>query len=40
MPRVRRSDVIWVEPKLVAEVEFAEWTHEGRLRAPSYLAAA
>ena len=22
---------------LVAEVEFAEWTHEGRLRAPSYL---
>jgi bifunctional non-homologous end joining protein LigD len=26
-----------VEPKLVAEVEFAEWTHEGRLRAPSYL---
>ena len=37
MPRVRNSDVVWVEPKLVAEVEFAEWTHEGRLRAPSYL---
>jgi bifunctional non-homologous end joining protein LigD len=37
MPRVRKSDVVWVEPKLVAEVEFAEWTHEGRLRAPSYL---
>jgi bifunctional non-homologous end joining protein LigD len=37
MPRVRRSDVRWVEPVLVAEVEFAEWTHEGRLRAPSYL---
>jgi bifunctional non-homologous end joining protein LigD len=37
MPRVRSSDVVWVEPKLVAEVEFAEWTHEGRLRAPSYL---
>ena len=37
MPRVRKSDVIWVEPVLVAEVEFAEWTHEGRLRAPSYL---
>ena len=31
------SDVVWVEPKLVAEVEFAEWTHEGRLRRPSYL---
>jgi bifunctional non-homologous end joining protein LigD len=36
MPRVRKSDVVWVEPKLVAEVEFAEWTHDGRLRAPSY----
>jgi bifunctional non-homologous end joining protein LigD len=37
MPRVRKSDITWVEPALVAEVEFAEWTHEGRLRAPSYL---
>ena len=37
MPRVRRSDVVWVEPQLVAEVGFAEWTHEGRLRAPVYL---
>ena len=37
MPRVRRSDVVWVEPKLVGEVEFAEWTREGRLRAPVYL---
>jgi bifunctional non-homologous end joining protein LigD len=36
MPRVRKSDVIWVEPKLVCEVEFVEWTHDGRLRAPSY----
>jgi bifunctional non-homologous end joining protein LigD len=32
MPKVRKSDVIWVEPALVAEVEFAEWTHDGRLR--------
>ncbi|MBA3432463.1 MAG: DNA ligase D [Actinobacteria bacterium] len=37
MPRVRRQDVVWVEPRLVAEVKFAEWTHEGRLRAPVYL---
>jgi bifunctional non-homologous end joining protein LigD len=36
MPKVRKSDVIWVEPKLVCEVEFVEWTHDGRLRAPSY----
>ena len=36
MPKVRKSDVIWVEPKLIAQVEFAEWTHDGRLRSPSY----
>jgi bifunctional non-homologous end joining protein LigD len=36
MPRVRKGDVVWVEPKLVAEVSFAEWTHDGRLRAPVY----
>jgi bifunctional non-homologous end joining protein LigD len=37
MPRVRRGDVVWVEPELVAQVEFVEWTHDGRLRAPVYL---
>jgi bifunctional non-homologous end joining protein LigD len=36
MPRVRQGDVAWVEPKLVCEVEFVEWTHDGHLRAPSY----
>jgi bifunctional non-homologous end joining protein LigD len=36
MPKVRKGDVYWVEPKLVCEVEFVEWTHDGRLRAPSY----
>lgn len=36
MPRVRKGDVVWVRPELVCEVEFAEWTHDGRLRAPSY----
>jgi bifunctional non-homologous end joining protein LigD len=36
MPRVRKGDVVWVTPKLVCDVEFAEWTHDGRLRAPSY----
>jgi bifunctional non-homologous end joining protein LigD len=36
MPKVRKGDVVWVEPKLVAEVEFVEWTHDGHLRAPSY----
>ena len=36
MPKVRKGDVVWVEPELVAEVRFAEWTHDGRLRAPVY----
>jgi bifunctional non-homologous end joining protein LigD len=36
MPKVRRGDLVWVTPKLVCEVEFVEWTHDGRLRAPSY----
>jgi bifunctional non-homologous end joining protein LigD len=36
MPRVRKGDVVWVKPTLVAEVEFAEWTHDGHLRAPSF----
>jgi bifunctional non-homologous end joining protein LigD len=37
LPRVRKDDIVWVEPKLVAEVSFVEWTHDGRLRAPVYL---
>jgi bifunctional non-homologous end joining protein LigD len=36
MPRVKKDDVVWVEPKLVAQVAFTEWTHDGRLRAPRY----
>jgi bifunctional non-homologous end joining protein LigD len=36
MPKVRKADVVWVEPELVCEVEFVEWTHDGRLRAPSF----
>jgi bifunctional non-homologous end joining protein LigD len=37
LPKVRREDIVWVEPRLVAEVEFAEWTHDNRLRAPVFL---
>ncbi len=37
MPRVRTSDLTWVEPELVVEVAFVEWTHDGHLRAPVYL---
>jgi bifunctional non-homologous end joining protein LigD len=36
MPKIRKGDVVWVEPQLVCEVEFAEWTHDGHLRSPSF----
>jgi bifunctional non-homologous end joining protein LigD len=36
MPKIRKGDVVWLEPELVAEVEFAQWTHDGHLRAPVY----
>ncbi len=36
IPRLEASDARWVEPSLVAEVEFAEWTATGRLRQPSW----
>jgi bifunctional non-homologous end joining protein LigD len=36
MPKVKKADVVWVRPELVCEVEFVEWTHDGRLRAPSF----
>jgi len=36
MPKVKKGDVVWVTPKLVCNVEFAEWTHDGHLRAPVY----
>ena len=36
MPKVRKGDVLWVEPKLVCQVKFREWTHDGHLRAPVF----
>ncbi|MSV28625.1 MAG: DNA ligase D [Bryobacterales bacterium] len=35
-PRIGKT-VVWVEPRLVCEVKFLEWTGEGRLRAPVFL---
>jgi bifunctional non-homologous end joining protein LigD len=29
--------VHWVEPKLIAQVGFTEWTSAGKLRHPRYL---
>ncbi len=34
--RDRGAGPVWVEPELVAEVEFTEWTNEGTLRQPSF----
>jgi len=33
-PRMR--DAHWVKPRLVAQVRFTEWTHDGKLRHPSF----
>jgi len=37
MARVRADEVVWVQPELVCEVRFAEWTRHGHLRAPSFV---
>jgi bifunctional non-homologous end joining protein LigD len=34
---IREHHVTWVEPKLVAQIGFSEWTRDGRLRHPRFL---
>jgi bifunctional non-homologous end joining protein LigD len=34
---LRMRDATWVEPELVAQVGFSEWTRDGRLRHPRFL---
>jgi bifunctional non-homologous end joining protein LigD len=34
---VRERGAAWVEPRLVAQVGFSEWTRDGRLRHPRFL---
>jgi bifunctional non-homologous end joining protein LigD len=36
VPREERKAAVWLEPKLVAEIEFVERTRDGRLRHPSF----
>jgi len=36
LPREVTRDARWVTPKLVGEVQYAEWTRDGRLRHPSW----
>jgi DNA ligase D-like protein (predicted ligase) len=34
---VKGRGVHWVKPKLLAQVAFAEWTHDGKLRHPRFM---
>ena len=36
-PRTGLKGLHWVEPRLVAEVRFTEWTDDGRLRHPAFV---
>lgn len=36
VPRADARDAQWVSPRLVGEVEFGEWTSDGRLRHPAW----
>ncbi len=36
VPAVERKGAVWLEPRLVCEVAYTEWTRDGRLRHPSY----
>ena len=36
VPREHAGGAVWVEPALVCDVDFTEWTKDGRLRHPSY----
>ncbi|MHB1775604.1 MAG: non-homologous end-joining DNA ligase [Acidimicrobiales bacterium] len=36
LPKAEVAGAVWVRPSLVGEVQFAEWTDDGRLRHPSW----
>ncbi|MGR9270785.1 non-homologous end-joining DNA ligase (plasmid) [Rhizobium leguminosarum] len=36
LPYSGSADIVWVEPTLIAEIEFRAWTTDGKLRHPSY----
>ena len=36
-PPVRMRTAMWVKPELVAQIAFAEWTADGKLRQPAFL---
>jgi len=36
IPRMYAKDAVWARPVLVVDVDYTEWTKDGRLRHPSY----
>ncbi|MGH6735410.1 MAG: DNA ligase D [Methyloceanibacter sp.] len=36
VPQAEHKDAVWLEPRLVCTVNYAEWTRDGRLRHPSF----
>jgi len=36
VPAPERKDAVWLEPKLVCQVAYTDWTRDGRLRHPSF----
>ena len=34
---IKSKGVHWVEPKIIGEIGFTEWTHDGKLRHPRFL---
>ena len=36
VPREELKGAVWLEPKLVCQIHYAEWTRDGRLRHPSF----
>jgi len=37
MPLSEMKKITWLKPQLVAQIKFAEWTHDGLLRQPVFL---
>ncbi len=35
--KIKEKNIHWVSPKLVAEIEFTEWTKDNKLRHPAFL---
>ena len=36
VPKLRKMDTVWVEPKLTAKIEYRGVTEDGMLRHPSF----